>query len=65
MTLKLNCLWILSALLFSICFPAQAQAYIDPSCGSYAIQGIFGVFFAVSFYCKGLVQWFFARKRSS
>ena len=50
---------------FFLCFPAEAQAYIDPGTGSLILQGLAAAFVSLMVFWRGLrekIRDFFRRK---
>jgi len=53
MSTPINHLGFLLTVLTLVCiFPQPASAYLDPSTGSFAIQGALGSVFAILFYSR-------------
>jgi hypothetical protein len=61
-----NVISLLSLIIaFSLCFPAEAQAYIDPGTGSLILQGLAAAFVSLMVFWRGLrekIKNFFLRK---
>jgi len=60
---KANLFFIALVILAVYMVPQPAHAYIDPSTGSYALQGAYAALFALSFYAKTAWNWMSRRSR--